>query len=341
MALKKPQATEALFKTLNSICAFEQYDGLKIAVIGAYGDSEFQQFKEAEVDFIQSFKPAINSLSLNMQSSQLVDELSEGYDLILHFPTKFQEENLMFLAKAIGVLKTGGQYIATLSNKIGAKGFEKEVMALVDTASSTSKRKCRVIEFTKTQAIATPKQWRDFDGVQKITGTDYITFTGVYGGKKVDAGSEALIDYLKENVKLFGHGADLGAGWGYLTDQVLNHYPKLRGVDAYEAEGRALKAAEKNVKDIDRARLFHCDVVGESISRKYDFVVMNPPFHNTEEEDIDLGRQFIAKAKSILKPRGTVYIVANKHLPYEKNLRELFTNVDVIPVKGFKIIVAK
>lgn len=339
MALKKPQATEALFKSIYDITNLDHFDGLKIAVIGGFGSPDFNAFKNADVDYIQTFKPAMNSYtSLGVS---LAEELGEDYDMVIHFPTKFQEENLMFLAKALGVLKEGGFYIASTSNKIGAKGFERAVMELFPSAGSISKRKCRVVSVQKEGSVSTPKEWRLLDQAQKIADSNYISYTGVYGGNKIDKGSEDLINYLIENEKVYGHGADLGAGWGYLSDKLLEAYPNLRGIDLYEAEGRALKAAEENLKGHDKARFFHTDVVGESLTRKYDFVIMNPPFHNTEEEDIDLGRQFISKAKSILKPKGRLYMVANKHLPYEKKLNEIFTNVDVINTKGFKLILAK
>jgi 16S rRNA (guanine1207-N2)-methyltransferase len=71
----------------------------------------------------------------------------------------------------------------------------------------------------------------------------------------------------------------------------------------------------------------------------YDMVVSNPPFHTTRDGNPDLGRGFIATAARILKPRGQLLMVANRHLPYEAELDAKFGLVEELPGSGaFKII---
>jgi 16S rRNA (guanine1207-N2)-methyltransferase len=57
--------------------------------------------------------------------------------------------------------------------------------------------------------------------------------------------------------------------------------------------------------------------------RRYDVVIMNPPFHTGKNEDLALGQLFIEKAWQSLKPRGRLFMVANRNLPYEKVVRGL------------------
>ena len=59
------------------------------------------------------------------------------------------------------------------------------------------------------------------------------------------------------------------------------------------------------------------DVTTLKATIRYDAVIMNPPFHTGKNEDVDLGRAFIAKAAQILKPGGRLFLVANCHLGYE------------------------
>jgi len=54
---------------------------------------------------------------------------------------------------------------------------------------------------------------------------------------------------------------------------------------------------------------------------------MNPPFHDHGVEDRELGEAFIRRARQILRAGGTLWIVANRHLPYEAVLNELFAEV--------------
>ena len=72
------------------------------------------------------------------------------------------------------------------------------------------------------------------------------------------------------------------------------------------------------------------------------FVVMNPPFHDGGAEDKALGQGFIRAAAEMLRPGGTLRLVANRHLPYEAVLRELFAEVAPIgDQQGYKLYGAR
>jgi 16S rRNA (guanine1207-N2)-methyltransferase len=73
-----------------------------------------------------------------------------------------------------------------------------------------------------------------------------------------------------------------------------------------------------------------------------DFVVTNPPFHEGGAEDPSLGRAFIARAADVLRPGGTLWLVANAHLPYEAILRAAFRTVNVaVQASGFRVYEAR
>jgi 16S rRNA (guanine1207-N2)-methyltransferase len=66
---------------------------------------------------------------------------------------------------------------------------------------------------------------------------------------------------------------------------------------------------------------------------------MNPPFHSGRKGMPEIGQAFLATAARLLKPAGNLYLVANRHLPYEARLRELFAQVqDVGGDSAFKLI---
>ena len=76
--------------------------------------------------------------------------------------------------------------------------------------------------------------------------------------------------------------------------------------------------------------------------RPFDTVIMNPPFHEAHENSFTLGKTFIKQAANILKPGGTLYLVANIHLPYEQTLIEHFRSHRLLKEeKGFKIFLAR
>ena len=57
---------------------------------------------------------------------------------------------------------------------------------------------------------------------------------------------------------------------------------------------------------------------------------MNPPFHSGRQADPRLGAAFIASAARLLTGAGRLWMVANRHLPYETVLAEYFAKVTEI-----------
>ena len=163
----------------------------------------------------------------------------------------------------------------------------------------------------------------------------FTTAPGVFSADKVDRGSRLLVDALPQD--LGRYVADLGAGWGYLSRNILDR-PTVENLNLVEASHEALECARINVSD-PRARFFWADATTFKPDHQMDTVVSNPPFHTSRNADPSLGRAFIAAAAGMLSPAGQFYMVANRHLPYEAELQNLFTVVDEIGGdKGFKVI---
>ncbi|OUD10137.1 MFS transporter [Marivivens niveibacter] len=161
----------------------------------------------------------------------------------------------------------------------------------------------------------------------------YFTTAGVFSDGEIDRGSKLLVDCLPD--KLPKRMADFGAGWGYLSAAVLQN-PAVQSIDLIEAEQAALDCARLNVVD-DRASFHWADATTWK-SDGYAGIVMNPPFHTGGDATPALGRAFIANAAKNLLASGQMWMVANRHLPYEAALREYFRNVDEIGGDGaFKV----
>ncbi|PSD14791.1 sigma-54-dependent Fis family transcriptional regulator [Stenotrophomonas maltophilia] len=107
---------------------------------------------------------------------------------------------------------------------------------------------------------------------------------------------------------------------------------------------RALALAELNLAPPPRPlplRFLWQDVTA-GIEPGYDVIISNPPFHTPSRADRpDIGQRFIAVAAQALRPGGRLYVVANRHLPYEYTLNESFGAVRVIAERdGFKLVEA-
>ena len=154
----------------------------------------------------------------------------------------------------------------------------------------------------------------------------FVTAPGVFSADGVDPGSLELVQALPE--RLNGVVVDLGAGWGYLADAALT-----RGADEVhlvEADHGALAAARQNIEAAHA--VFHwADALDFELDRPVDHILCNPPFHTTRKADPALGQAFIASAARLLARSGTLWLVANRHLPYEDILNKKFREVSALP----------
>ncbi|SEP10850.1 16S rRNA (guanine1207-N2)-methyltransferase [Salinihabitans flavidus] len=154
----------------------------------------------------------------------------------------------------------------------------------------------------------------------------YVTAPGVFSADGPDPASVALAAALP--AKLGRKVADLGAGWGFLSAAVLER-SGVEILHLVEADHTALECARQNVTDA-RARFHWADATRWRPEERLDTVVMNPPFHSGRSADPELGRAFIAAAAQMLTPSGALWLVANRHLPYEAALRAAFERVEEV-----------
>jgi 16S rRNA (guanine1207-N2)-methyltransferase len=108
-----------------------------------------------------------------------------------------------------------------------------------------------------------------------------------------------------------------------------------------EASHTALECAKSNVQD-KRAQFHWADARGWKAPGPLDGVVMNPPFHTGRAAEPALGQAFIATAARLLTPSGKLWLVANRHLPYETVLAEKFAKVEELAGDNrFKVLLAE
>ncbi|MEM9707785.1 MAG: methyltransferase [Pseudomonadota bacterium] len=151
----------------------------------------------------------------------------------------------------------------------------------------------------------------------------FFTRPGIFSADGVDPGSRLLAQALPQNLP--ATVADLGAGWGFLARAVLAR-DGVETLHLVESDHWALDCARRNVQD-PRAQFHWADALDWSPGQPLDTIVMNPPFHQGRTADPALGQAFIRAAARLLNRHGTLWLVANRHLPYEKTLEETFREV--------------
>lgn len=294
----------------------------------------------------QSFKPDADALLRGgFHVVCELTELSRRFATVLVLPPRQREESRALLANAVQLAEPGGRVVIAASNNAGARSHESDLAKLAGTVTSLSKNKCRVswtnaLEPTNLhQEIV--NEWKLLDAPRAILDGRFVSRPGVFAWDRVDAASELLAASLPQT--LAGAAADLGAGFGYLSAELLRRCEAITKLDVYEAEHRALMLAETNLRNATRVTLdFIWHDVTQGLTRRYDVIVSNPPFHTSSgRDDPGLGRRFIAAAAAALNPGGRLWMVANRHLPYEAILNASFGSVRNVSERyGFKIIEA-
>lgn len=290
----------------------------------------------------QTFKPAADALE--RQGLHIgAPAAGERFGLVLILPSRQRDETRALFARALGLVAADGAVMASIANDEGARSGEADLARLCGRVWSLSKHKCRVFGIDRPLANVDDlacAQWLATDDIRPIADGRFVSRPGLFAWDRVDAASALLAASLPAT--LAGRVADLGAGYGYLSHHVLAHCPAVTALDLYEAEARALEPARINLSRCERD--IPIDIVWHDVTRglphRYDVVVSNPPFHHQgRAEQPDLGRVFIRAAADALNANGQLWLVANRHLPYETTLDERFAQVRTVADRnGFKVI---
>lgn len=339
-------ADKALFMGLDTLAPLDATRHAQCVFLRARPASEI--FVQSPVHtwlLEQSFAPhALALQDVGFAVSPYYDVPAHSVDRVLYLATRFPEENLAMLARGWHMLKTGGVLLAALHNDLGAKRLETAMKQLVGGFSSLSKYHCRVIALKKPEGAEESGLLREWlNGVKpvNVSGTPLQASPGMFSWRAVDEGSQLLAESLPASLQ--GHGADIGAGWGYLSWSLLEKSPSIRHITLFEAEKRALDMAEKNLN----AHTSRCSFVWADATRPlpstqpFDWAIMNPPAHDLEQSAPDVSAAILTSTARSLKPGGWLRLVANRHLPYERTLQNSFSSVRMIKETGkYKILEA-
>lgn len=297
---------------------------------------------------VQPFKPWAQALE-NARFDVAAEAPARSFGQVWLLPPRQREEARALIARAFDACEPGGIVVASVSNDEGAKAIEGDFRKLAGALDgSLSKFHCRVFWAARDDAridAALLAQWRVADAPRPILDDRFVSRPGVFAWDRVDAGSALLAEHLPSTLR--GQAADLGAGWGFLSDALLVRNPGITALDAFEADARALDLARANLASHgQRCSVdfhWHDVAAGLPTGRRYDVIVSNPPFHDTgKASQPGIGQRFIDVAADALLPGGALWLVANAHLPYETSLASRFDAVRVVAsARGYKVIEAR
>jgi len=304
--------------------------GLRVLIVGAGARHALCDVYPA-ARFVQPVQPdhdAMAAAGLDVGPDMAaVDEL---FDLAVIALPRARALAQDWIAKAAGRLVPDGVLAVDGAKTDGVDSLFRALRGRLDATETLTKAHGRVFA-----GRVGDDRLDDLSADHMKAAPGFRTGPGVFSADGIDPGSAALAAALPAD--LGGAVADLGAGWGWLSAQILAR-DGVTALHMVEADHASLTAARANVDD-PRAQAHWADATAWHPPAPLDVVVTNPPFHAGRAADPALGQAFIAAAARTLSPRGALWLVANRHLPYEATLESRFAEwrmVDSLP--GFKIL---
>lgn len=313
------------------------------------GASLHARMQRDSLHCVQPFKPWATALERSGFDVSAEEPVGRSFEQVRLLPPRQREEARALIARAFDACVPGGVVLVSVANDEGAKSIEGDFKKLAGVLEgSLSKFHCRVFWAKRDDMRLDADlwaQWRIADAPRPILDGRFLSRPGVFAWNRVDAGSALLAEHLPTDLQ--GPAADLGAGWGFLSDALLSRNPAITTLDAFEADARALDLARRNLA----AYQARCDIgfhwqdvtAGLPADRQFDVIVSNPPFHDTgKAAQPEIGQRFLHVAADALAPNGSLWLVANAHLPYEALLGERFKTVRVVVgARGYKVFEAR
>jgi 16S rRNA (guanine1207-N2)-methyltransferase len=241
------------------------------------------------------------------------------------------------IALALRALAPSSPIVVLAPKDKGGSRLAKELTAFGVQVSDNPKRHHRICAGTVPNTLQGLDDAIAAGALQRAPNTGIMGQPGIFSWDRVDAGTALLLGALPS---LYGRVADLGCGTGVLSLAVLKS-AKVKTLTGFDCDRRALGACAHNITDTRFAGVWTDLRTQGSGTTGLDFVVTNPPFHDKGIEDQTLGLTFIKVAAESLRTGGSLWLTANRHLPYEAILAALFKSVTVkAQANGFKVFEA-
>lgn len=314
-------------------------DGARLLVLNAPAGLRLPGGFDVKALLVQDMRPAFNALSAAGHDVAPAPE-GQGYDLAFVLAGRHRGRNELDIAEALERVRPGGLVVAAGGKTDGAASLRKRLAGLLPVEGHAAKH--HGVVFWLRAGAEAPEAAAGLRAANPSVTVEggFATGPGLFSHDRIDPGSRLLAAHLPGD--LAGHAADFGAGWGYLSVMLARRAPGAASIDLYEAGHEATRMAAKNMAALApavAARVLWRDLLAEPAERRYDLIVMNPPFHDGARADPAIGTGMIAAARRALAPRGRLLMVANAHLPYEAGLSKLFARSgETLRADGFKLL---
>jgi len=271
-------------------------------------------------------------------------EENQRYDSVFIQIPKGRKLTRRWLMQAYQALVLGGTLYLAGSNNSGIQSAIKDAMEIFGTGRILAYKKGnRIAQLVKqsddlpqpdwalSPGIA-PGSWVEFSIQLNDHGFQIRSLPGIFSFDHLDAGTKLLLSIIK--IQSGAKVLDLGCGYG-----VIGMFAAFHGagwVDFVDNDLLAIASCKASlaVNQISNATIFTGDLLAPVYSKKFDLILSNPPFHAGQAVDFQIAEAMVRQSYRALNPDGRMTIVANRFIPYDRLINEIFGNVSCLFESG-------
>ena len=196
--------------------------------------------------------------------------------------------------------------------------------------TSLAQKKARLIFAAYDPGLAQSdhNEWSQYS--DPAVGFSLYNQAGLFSRGGLDLGTRFFLQHF-DSLPKAERVVDLACGNGVLGLKYQLSYPDT-SMTYLDESHLAIASARKNLDTlIEQDRLAEPAakfIVGDAMagipSESVELILCNPPFHQGQEVGRGTAARFFQQSKACLKARGEIWIVANRHLGYDKLLKATF-----------------
>lgn len=213
------------------------------------------------------------------------------------------------------------------------------------TTTSLAKKKARLIFCKPNQQIINSDKDSPYPSRYILENTDWTicNHANVFSRQKLDIGTRLFLEHIQALPKA-EHIIDLGCGNGLLGCLAGNAQPNA-AITFTDESFMAIASAKQNAATIlgNNQTTHFCadDCLKSQANNSADLILNNPPFHQQSVIGDHIAWQMFKDAHRVLKTKGQLWVIGNRHLNYHAKLKKLFGNcLTVATNKKFILIAA-
>jgi 16S rRNA (guanine1207-N2)-methyltransferase len=249
-----------------------------------------------------------------------------------------------WLLQACQALVPGGSLFIAGSNQAGIQSAIKDAYELFRNVRILAYKKGnRIAQCIKEQEYSTDPAWAHSQGIAPATWVEFSvavndscypirSLPGVFSFDHLDSGTEMLLNATK--IPQEANVLDVGCGYGIIGLYAATH--GARHVDMVDCDLLAITSSIETlaINRVTNANVYFGDLLSVVKGIEYDVIISNPPFHAGIGVDYQASLALIRQAHHALRQGGQLVIVANRFIPYDHLIGEIFGNISCLEESG-------